>query len=154
MMRNKKPQFNTNEEDIIELAEVLRKLESSLDAVRALSFMNNTQNQDLFDQVAIPPLDTDVESLGPQDYQIREVILGNPMLDTDRLMVTMGINEVFKSLEKEGAELKTLRRKNEILRGYLAKVVGSLDLKHLKETLNVALRDEGGVHLDPFLKAY
>ena len=79
-------------------------------------------------------------------------MLENPTLDTTRLIVTMGIKEVFKSLDKEGVELKTLCRKNEILRGYLAKVVGPLDPKHPEETLNDALerRDGGGVQLDPF----
>ena len=41
----------------------------------------------------------------------------------------------------------TLRRQNEILKGYLAKVVGPLDPEHLEETL------KEGIHLDPFLKA-
>ena len=62
----------------------------------------------------------------------------------------MGIKKVFQSLDQEGAELKTLHRKNEILRGYLAKVVGPLDHKHHEETLNAALRNGGGVHLDHF----
>ena len=50
----------------------------------------------------------------------------------------------------------TLRRKNKILKGYLAKVFSPLDLEHLEETLNVALDriDGGGVHLDPFFNAY
>ena len=105
--------------------------------------------------MAISPLNADVEDLTPQDYQIIEVMLGKPSLDTTRLMVTMGIKEVFRNLEQEGAELMMLCRKNEILKGYLFKFVGPLDCEHPKETLNVALkkRDGGGVHLDPFLKA-
>ena len=64
MMRNKKPQFNVDEEDMIELDDVLRKLESPSEEVRALAFINNTQNQDLFSQVAISPPNANVESLG------------------------------------------------------------------------------------------
>ena len=71
-------------------------------------------------QVAIPPLDAYVEFLCPQDSQIIEVMLNKPTLDISRLMVTMGIKGVFKSLEKRGAKNITLHRKNEILRGYLA----------------------------------
>ena len=69
-------------------------------------------------------------------------------------MVRMGIKEVFRSLEQEGIELITLHRQNEILKGYLAKVVNPLDPEHLEQTLNVALQkiDGGSVHLDPFLK--
>ena len=66
-------------------------------------------------------------------------MLGKHTLDTAGLMVIMGIKEVFKSLEQEGAKLKTLRRKNEFLRGYLAKVVGPLDPDYFKETLNIVL---------------
>ena len=95
----------------------------------------------------IHPLDADVEDLTPQDYQIREVMLGKPTLNTARLMVTIGIKEVFRSLEQEGIELIMLHRQNEILKGYLAKVVGPLDPEHLEETL------KEGIHLDPFLKA-
>ena len=49
----------------------------------------------------------------------------------------------------------TPHRKNEILKGYLAEVVGPLDPEHPKETLNGTLerRDVGGVQLDPFLNA-
>ena len=65
MMRNKKPQFNTDEEDMIKLAKVLNKPESPSQEARALAFINSTRNQDLFSQVAIPPPDADVESLGP-----------------------------------------------------------------------------------------
>ena len=80
-------------------------------------------------------------------------MLGKPILDTLRLMVTLGIKEVFKSLEKEEAKVITLCRKNEILRGYLDKVVGPLDPKHPEETLNATLREGEGVNLDPFFKA-
>ena len=49
----------------------------------------------------------------------------------------------------------TLRKQNEVLKGYLAKVVGPLDPEHLEETLNATLerRDGGGVHLNRFLKS-
>ena len=56
-------------------------------------------------------------------------------------------------MEYKEAKLQTLRRKNEILRGYLAKVVGPLDPNHPEETLNLVLGEGGGVHLDLFLKA-
>ena len=51
--------------------------------------------------------------------------------------------------------LITLWKQNEILRGYLNELVGPLDPKNLKETLNATLekRDKENVHLDPFLKA-
>lgn len=84
---------------MIELFEVLKKPGSPSKDVRALAFINNYQNQDLFAQVVVPPLDTEVEDLTPHDYQIREVMLGKPTLDTTKLMVTMGMKEVFKSLE-------------------------------------------------------
>ena len=65
MIRSKKPQFTTDEEDMIDLVEVLRKLESPSREVRVLTFINNDQNQDLFAQVAIPPPDANIEDLNP-----------------------------------------------------------------------------------------
>ena len=40
-----------------------------------------------------------------------------------------------------------------ILKGYLAKVVGPLDHEHPKETLNTILREGEGAQLNPFLRA-
>lgn len=96
MIRNKKQQFNVDEEDMIELIKVLRNLGSPLEDARALAFINNYQNQDFFAQVAIPSLNTKIEDLSPYYYQIREVMLGMPTLDTTKLM---GMKEVFRSLE-------------------------------------------------------
>lgn len=155
MIRSKKPQFNVNKEDIIELIKVIRKPKSPSKEARALTFINSDRNQDLFSQVAIPPPDVDVEDLNPQDYQIRVIMLKKPTLDTTKLMATLGMKDVFRSFEQEGAELITLCRQNEILRGYLVEVVGPLDLEHPEETLNTALkrRDGGGVQMDPFFNA-
>ena len=118
-----------------------------------MAFVNSTRNQDFFAQVAIPPENVDTEGLGAQDYQVKEVVLGRPTRDTTKLMVTMGIKEVLKKMEQDEEELCTLHRKIEILRGYLAKVVGPLDHKHPEETLNTILR-EGVMHIDPFFKAF
>ena len=60
----------------------------------------------------IAPPNVDVKYLIPQDYQIREVMLGKSTLDTTKLMVTMGIKEVFRSLEQEGTKIMTLYRQN------------------------------------------
>ena len=48
MMINKKQQFNADDEDMIELFEVLTKPVSPSKEARALAFINNDQNQDLF----------------------------------------------------------------------------------------------------------
>ena len=44
MIRNKKQQFNANEEDMIELIEVLTKPWSPSKEERALTFLNSDQN--------------------------------------------------------------------------------------------------------------
>ena len=66
-------------------------------------------------------------------------MLGKLALETTKLMVTTGMKEVFRSLEKDGAELITLRQKNEILKGYLSEVVGPLDLTNPEETLKLVV---------------
>ena len=50
-------------------------------------------------------------------------------------------------------EIQALRRQVEIVKGYLAEVIGPLDPEHPKETLNTILREEGAIHMDPFLRA-
>lgn len=103
----------------------------------------------------MPPPHIDVEELTPRDYQVREIVLGKPTLDTAKLLVTTGMKEVFKNLEQDEEELITLQKKNEILKGYLNEVVGPLDPEHPEETLNATLekRDKEAVQLDPFLKS-
>ena len=48
-----------------------------------------------------------------------------------------------------------MKGQNEILKGYLAEVLGPLDPEHPEETLNAALdkRDGGGICFDLFLNA-
>ena len=67
--------------------------------------------------------------------------------------MTMGVKEVLKNMEQDEIELQTLWRQVEILKGYLAEVVGPLDPEHHEETLNTILREGEGVWLNPFLKA-
>ena len=95
--------------------------------------------------MAIPPPHIDIEELTPQDYEIKEVMFGKPMLETTTLIVTKIIKEFFRHLEQDGAELITLWRENKILKLYLSEVVGPLDPTNLKESLNTTLerRDNG-----------
>lgn len=91
VIRNKKQQFTIEEEDMMELIEVIRKLESPPKDARALAFIMSDQNWDLFSHVAIPPLQTNFEELTPRDYQIREAMFRKSTLDIAKLMVTTGI---------------------------------------------------------------
>ena len=67
-------------------------------------------------------------------------------------MMTIGVKDVLKHMEQGEIKIQTLRRKVEILKGYLAKFVGPLDPKHPEHTLNSILREGEGVRLNPFLK--
>lgn len=89
-------------------------------------------------------------SLTPKDYQIRE--LWKLTVDTAKLMVTTRIKEVFRHLEQDETKLLNLQKYTEILGGYLNEVVGLLDPKNPKETLNATLEkmDKEIVQLDPF----
>ena len=68
-------------------------------------------------------------------------------MDSAKLMVTMGIKEVFRYLEQNKSKLLNLQKYNELLRGYLHEVLGLLDPKNLKDTLGVTLnrRDKENV---------
>ena len=67
-------------------------------------------NYDLLSNLALPPPQSNFEELTPRDYQIWEVMLGKPTLETTKLMVTIGMKEVFRSLEQDGVELITLQK--------------------------------------------
>lgn len=83
----------------MELIEVMRKLESPPKDAWALAFIMSDQGQDLFAYMAIPPPWSNIEELNPQDYQIKEVILGKPTLEIVKLMFTTRMKELFRSLE-------------------------------------------------------
>ena len=68
----------------------------------------NLLNQDLFTYIFIPPLYLDNKYLTPNDYHIKEVFPGKPTMDTTKLMVTIGIKEVFNHLEQDEFELLRL----------------------------------------------
>ena len=74
-------------------------------------------------------------------------MLGKPTLETAKLMVTPEMKDVFRSLEKDGAELITLWWQKKILKGYLSEVIGPLDPTNPEETLKVVVerRDKGAV---------
>lgn len=108
VIRKRRQKYSTQEEDMRELIEVLRKLESPPKDAWELSFIMSYQNHNLFSHVSIPPLHADVEELIPKDYQIREVVVGKPTLDTAKLMVKNGIREMFRHLEQDDTKLTTL----------------------------------------------
>ena len=68
-------------------------------------------------------------------------------------MMTMGVKEVLKHMEQDEIEIRTLQRQVEILKGYLAEVVGPLDPECPEETLNTIPREGEGTRINPFLRA-
>lgn len=71
-------------------------------------------------------------------------MLGKPTLDIAKQMVSIGMKEIFRGLGGEGSKLIMLQRQNEILKGYLAEVIGPLDPKHPEETLNATIKRRDG----------
>ena len=84
-----------------ELIEALKKPMSPTTDAQTLAFVMSDQNQELFSHVAISPPHANIEDLTPKYYQIREVMLGKPTVDTTKLMVTTRIKEVFRHLEQD-----------------------------------------------------
>lgn len=87
----------------------------------------------------IPPSHADTKELTPKDFQIKEVILGKPTVDMVKILITMGLKNVFSHLDGDDSELIMLKNKNELLRGYLTKVVGPIDLDNLEISLGAIL---------------
>lgn len=107
-------------------------------------------DQDLLAHIAIPPPYVETEDLTPKDYQIKEVLLGNPTIDMAKVMITMGVREVFRKFDENENELIKLHKENELLRGYLHGIVAPLDQDHPKVTLATTLerRNKGSVQVD------
>ena len=63
------------------------------------------QDQDFLSHIVIPPLHADNKDLTPKDYQIKEVLLGRPIVDTTKVLITRGIKEVFRHMDRDESEL-------------------------------------------------
>lgn len=138
-----------------ELVKVIKKLEPPMGDVRTLAFVMKNQDQDFLAHISIPPPHVDTEDLTPKDYEIKEVLLGRPMVDKTKVLVAMGINEVFKHMDEDESKLIMLRRKKRHMRAYSHGVVGPIDLDNPEITLAMTLemRDKGSVQIDSFLGA-
>lgn len=70
-------------------------------------------------------------------------------------MITIGVKEVFRQLDGNESELVMLGKQNELLRGYLHEIVGTLDQDNLETTLSMALekKDKVNAQVDSFLGA-
>lgn len=69
--------------------------------------------------------------------------MGRPIIDIAKVMITMGMKEVFRHMDQDEYELIVLRKQNEILRGYLHEIMGPIDLDNLKITLVAKLERKG-----------
>ena len=95
-----------SKEDIYEITEILETLESPACEAIPLTFITTARNSPkLVVLVVVPPGDTDVESLDPKDYEVKNVFLGRPTRDASRLMVTMGIKELMKDMGEDEIEI-------------------------------------------------
>lgn len=81
----------------------------------------------------------DTKYLTPKDYQMKEIVLGKPTVDTTKVLITASLKKVFSHLDKGELEILVLWKQNELLRGYLNEIVGPTDPDHPEIALGVAL---------------
>ena len=67
----------------------------------------------------------------------------------------MGIKTVFRHMDKDESKLIMLKKENELIKGYLHRVVGSIDLDNPNITLIATLErgEKGSVSIYSFLGA-
>ena len=70
------------------------------------------------------------------------------MKDTAQDLATLGIKQMFTHVDKGEQEIQMLKRKNDILKGYIQDMVGPIDLDHPKVTLKAALEKQALTPLD------
>ena len=95
----------TNEEGIKEFIKAIKRLDPPKGDVRKISFIMKNQDYDLLAHISIPPPYADTEELTPKDYQIKDVMLGRPTVDTTKVMITIGMKEVFRHMDQDELEL-------------------------------------------------
>lgn len=129
----------------------IKNLEPPNGDARTLSFIMKNQDQDLLGHITIPP-HVDTKELIPKDYQMKEIILGKPTMDTMKVLITIGLKKVFKYMDRDELDPIILQKKNDLLRGYLNEMVGPIDLDNPKVSLEDALeKKQGGPQMDSFL---
>ena len=93
-----------------ELVKALKKLEPPVSDAQTLAFIMKNQDYDLLAHIAIPPPHANTEESTPKYYQIKEVMLGRPTVDTAKVMITTGMKEVFKHMDRDEYELLMLQK--------------------------------------------
>ena len=116
-----------------DLVKVIKKPEPPMSDVRKLALIRKNPYQDyLHIYISILPLYVDVKDLTPSVYQTKEAFLGKPTVDIAIILITTGVKEVFKQVEKYDTELVMLWKQNEPMRGQLHRVLGPIDLDNPK----------------------
>lgn len=108
IFQQKKQLDLTTKEGMRELVKSIKTLEPPTSDAWALSFIMKNQDQDLLVHIAIPPPHTDIKELTPKDYQIKEVMLGSPTVNTLKVIITMGMKEVFRHMDYDESKFPML----------------------------------------------
>ena len=74
-----------------ELVRAIKKPEPPMGDAQPLAFIMKNQDQDFLAHIAIPPPNANTKDMTPNDYQIKEVILGRTTIDTTKVLITMGV---------------------------------------------------------------
>lgn len=67
----------------------IKKPEPPKGDAKIFSFIMKNQDQDLLAHISIMPPHTDIEELTPKDCQIKEVVIGKPMVETKNIVINM-----------------------------------------------------------------
>ena len=60
---------------VIDIVEILNKLDCPLHDATPFAFITTIRNQDLFAQVAHPPKGTNADTISPEDYEVKDIML-------------------------------------------------------------------------------
>lgn len=91
----------TEEERMKGLIKEKSKSEPPKGDATTLSFIMKNQDKNLLANIVIPPPHAETKELTPKDYQMKEIILGNPTKETMKVLVTIGLKEVFKHMDQD-----------------------------------------------------
>lgn len=93
-----------------ELIKVVKRPEPPKSDARTLAFIMNNKDQDLLAHIFIHFPHSDTKQLTLKYYQIKEVMLGRPKVDTAKVMITIGMKEVSKHMDKDELEIIILQK--------------------------------------------
>ena len=82
-------------EEMAVLIEAATATPTSMEIPSKMAYLEIDKQDDLISQIAIPPLNSEIDAMAIADFKIEQITLGKPTKDIAEALATLGIKKIF-----------------------------------------------------------